>query len=110
MPLVDDQGKDIDITREWCLQSEEAQQRTVDLIEIFKEELEDDFGKFTTRTLWTGRVLIEPTLEEPYVAYLSSEKEIEPRLVVDDLAFEIWEEWVNVEPLPKPVKPKNLGG
>jgi len=110
VPLADQNGNIIDITREWCLQSESSQKRTLEFLELYREELEDEFGSFKSRTLWTGRVLIEVPDSEPYVAYLSDEQDVDARVVIDDLTFELWEEWTNVEPLPSPVKPRDLGG
>lgn len=109
MPLVDDDGNLIDITRQWCLQSEDSQRRTLELLEIYREEIEDEDGKFSAQPLWTGRVLLEFTDRVPLVAYLSDEKDADALPVIDDLTFEIWEEWTNVAPLPQPVKPRPLG-
>lgn len=100
MPLVDDKGEEIDLMQRWSLQSEDAQRRTLDLLEIYREEIEDEDGKFTTRTLWTGRVLMEFSDRTPLVAYLSDEKSAEPYPVIDDLTFEIWDEWTGGQEPP----------
>jgi hypothetical protein len=106
--LVDDDGNEIDMSRQWSLQSEAGQRRTMEQIDDYRAELEDDFeAKFTYRPLWTGRVLVEPVGQEPFVAYLTDESDL-GRLVIDDLTFEIWPEWQN-EPRPEPVRPTPLG-
>lgn len=108
VPLVDENDNEIDIMKPWSLQSESAQLRTLEQIEMYRDELLDEFGAtFTTNNLWTGRVLIEFKGQEPYVAYLSDESS-DGRLVIDDLTFEIWEEWLTPASV-QPLKPTPLG-
>lgn len=93
MPVVDEDDKEIDVTEKWSLQTEHDQLRTNQLVEVWREELEDEYGSFTVRNLASGRVLMEAPMQEPYVLYLSDPKDPDPFLCVDDFTPEIWPEW-----------------
>jgi len=100
MPVVDDDGNTIDVRELWSLQTEAQQQLTLTLIDVYREELEDEHGGFVIRSMPSGRVLIEPGIGEPYICYLHDPTDPAPFLCVDDFTPEIWEEWWPKEELP----------
>lgn len=110
MPLVDADDKEIDITKPWCLQTASQQERTLELLDAYREDLiSEDFPQgFEVRKLDSGRVLVIPADEEPLVAYLHDPQDPNAFLVLDDFTPEIWEEWWDPKPQVQPVKPTPL--
>lgn len=112
MPLVDDEDRPIDLSVPWSFQDEQAQERTLALIDLYREEIEDEDGGFNTRPLTSGRVLLELAQGDALVAYLADTTDRNAQLVLDDLPFEIWSEWVTQSVTEKtlPIVPSQLGG
>lgn len=104
MPLVDDDGNEIDLTVPWCLQSEALQQRTIAELETWRHVLEDDLGKFTYEPLPTGRVWVKSQEFGDLVAYMSDHSP-DARVVVDDIAAELWPAWQGRPDGVPPVRP-----
>lgn len=110
MPVVGDDDREIDVREPWSLQTEVQQGRTLELLDAYKEEMEEEFPSgYTLSPLASGRVLIDAHGdEEPLVAYLHDPKDPDAWLVIDDFTPEIWEEWWPTQPKVEPRKAKNL--
>lgn len=109
MPLIDDNGDEIDLEIPFILQDFNAQQRTIQELETYRDELEDDIGKYSYRPLSTGRVLVILPFSDPLVAYMSDTGP-DQRVVLDDIVAELWPSWRgNPDAKLPPVKPKDLG-
>lgn len=108
MPLVDDDDNVIDPRVPWSLQSEADQVRTLELCSLHKLDLEEEYGKHRIEKLASGRVLLVPRDEDPFVCYLHDPKSDDPFLVVDDFTPELWEEWWPKDPLPAPIEARPL--
>jgi len=66
MPVVDDDGNEVDVRKPWSLQSEQAQLRTISLIEMHRPEMEQEYGaKFKYSKAPSGRVIIYPVDDSP---------------------------------------------